>query len=215
MIVLDRVTKCYPARGGTRTILNEVSLVFEPGVNVGILGRNGAGKSTLVRLLAKAEEPTHGSVHHLRSVSWPLGFAGGFQGNMTARDNVRFVAGIYGAPYRETVAQVEDFAELGSYLDMPVSTFSSGMRARLAFGLSMAIQFDFYLMDELTAVGDARFKERAQQAFQELRDKATFILVSHHPAQVRQLCHIVYLIDGGHLTRFDDVKKAINVYKSL
>src|SRR5690606_30063717 len=123
-------------------------------------------------------------IYHFRSVSWPLGFTGGFQGNMTARDNVRFVAGVYGAPYKEVLEFVEDFAELGTYLDMPVSTFSSGMKARLAFGLSMAVQFDYYLMDELTAVGDARFRARADQAFEELRGKATFILVSHQPRMI-------------------------------
>ncbi len=215
MIQLSDVVKHYPARGGRHTVLAGISATFPLGRNVGILGRNGSGKSTLIRLMAKAEFPTRGRVRHQGRVSWPLGFAGGFQPSMTARDNIVFVAGIYGAPPRSTIDRVEAFAGLGRYLEMPVQTLSSGMRARLAFGLSLAIEFDFYLMDELSAVGDERFRARSQAALQELRGRSTFIIVSHQMGQIKRFCDTAYVLEKGQLLDFDHVDQAIAAYQAL
>ena len=149
-------------------MLDQLSAVFEEGVSVGILGRNGAGKSTLLRILGGAEQPDSGRVIRKGRVSWPIGFSGGFNGSLTGEENARFVARIYDADIDRVIEFAKDFAEIGDYFQMPVRTYSSGMKARLAFGLSMAIDFDTYLVDEVTAVGDATFQERCREAFAEV-----------------------------------------------
>ena len=167
MIRLRNVTKTYRMKAGRRLILDDLSVDFVPGVNVGILGRNGAGKSTLMRIIGGAIAPDRGTVERTSRVSWPIGFKGCFHGSLTGRENLRFVCRIYKADIRQVTSFVEDFTELEDYLDMPVKTYSSGMVAKLAFGLSMAIGFDFYLIDELTAVGDASFRQKSQRVFLE------------------------------------------------
>ena len=160
MIELESVDKDYPTRTGPVRVLNKVNLSVAPGERVGIVGRNGAGKSTLVRLISGAELPTHGEVRRSMSVSWPLAFGGAFQGALTGLDNLRFICRIYGVDFESRVAFVEDFSELGRYLREPVRNYSAGMRARLAFAISMIIEFDCFLIDEVIAVGDARFHEK-------------------------------------------------------
>jgi capsular polysaccharide transport system ATP-binding protein len=171
MIVLDKVSKRYRARGEWRHVLREVSAVFPTGRSVGILGRNGAGKSTLMRLIAGAERPDSGLVRRDVRVSWPMGFTGGFQGSLTGRDNARFIARIYRADVASVEHYVARFAELGPYFDMPVSTYSAGMRARLALGLSFAVDFEVYLVDELPGVGDSRFSQRYAEEMAARRHK--------------------------------------------
>ena len=158
MIKLINVCKDYPTRAGPRRVLHNIDLMIHPGEKVGILGRNGAGKSTLIRLVSGAEPPTIGKIERNMSVSWPLAFSGGFQGSLTGADNVRFICRIYGVDFRPRFEFVRDFSELGIYLNEPVSSYSSGMKARLAFAISMTIDFDCYLIDEVMAVGDARFR---------------------------------------------------------
>src|ERR1700685_4326763 len=165
MIQLDRVFKFYRTGKHVKIVLDHISTVFQSGRSYGLLGVNGAGKSTTLRLIAGTELPNAGRIRRTVRVSWPLGFAGGFHHLMTGRENVKFVARAYGADCRKTLDFVEDFSELGDYLDVPVKTYSSGMMARLAFGVSMAIEFDCYLIDEITAVGDVRFQARCKQAF--------------------------------------------------
>jgi capsular polysaccharide transport system ATP-binding protein len=176
MIQLSNVFKFYKTQNHTKIVLDHVSTVFESGCSYGLLGVNGAGKSTTLRLIAGTELPNAGKVRRSVRVSWPLGFAGGFHPLMSGRDNVRFVARIYGQNIREVLDFVEDFSELGDYLDAPIRTYSSGMTARLAFGLSMAVEFDCYLIDEITAVGDARFQGRCAQAFVRRRENADLIV---------------------------------------
>ena len=173
MIRLRNVTKTYRMKAGHRLILDDLSVDFVPGVNVGILGRNGAGKSTLMRIIGGAIAPDRGTVERTSRVSWPIGFKGCFHGSLTGRENLRFVCRIYKADIRQVTSFVEDFTELEDYLDMPVKTYSSGMVAKLAFGLSMAIGFDFYLIDELTAVGDASFRQKSQRVFLERKSTST------------------------------------------
>ena len=182
MIRLRNVTKTYRMKAGRRLIIDDLSVDFVPGVNVGILGRNGAGKSTLMRIIGGAITPDRGTVERTSRVSWPIGFSGCFHGSLTGRENLRFVCRIYKADIQQVTSFVEDFTELEDYLDMPVKTYSSGMAAKLAFGLSMAIGFDFYLIDELTAVGDASFRQKSQRVFLERKSTSTLLVVSHQIA---------------------------------
>ena len=215
MIKLDNVYKFYKIERHRKVVLNDVSINFEPGVNYAVLGINGAGKSTLVRLLAGAELPNRGRIRRSVRVSWPLGFSGGLHFSMTGRENAQFVARIYGEDVRKVVNFVEDFAEIGHYIDAPVKTYSSGMLARVAFGLSMAIQFECYLIDEVMAVGDARFQARCNAVFKSRKENADIILVSHDMASVLEYCDRGIVLSHGRLQQFNRVDEAIEVYKKL
>ncbi|MCW5744741.1 MAG: ABC transporter ATP-binding protein [Alphaproteobacteria bacterium] len=215
MIQLSNVFKFYKTPQQVKVILDHVSAVFEAGSSYGLLGVNGAGKSTALRLIAGTELPNSGQIRRSVRVSWPLGFAGGFHHQMSGRDNVKFVARIYGEDVRRVVDFVEDFSELGDYIDAPVSTYSSGMMARLAFGVSMAIEFDCYLVDEITSVGDVRFQRRCEEAFTRRRESADLIVVSHSMATIRTYCSRGAVLVDGHLMMFDSVEKAIEVYNRL
>lgn len=213
MIQFQNVTKIYKTRDLPKVVLDDVSVTMPTDKNIGILGRNGAGKSTMLRLIAKADAPTYGKIRTSGRLSWPMAFGGGFQGNLSTIDNIRFISRIYGADWKKAVDFVEAFAELGSYLHMPVKTFSSGMRARLNLAMSLAIQFDVYLMDEIPGVGDVRFKARFEEAFNELRNKASLILISHNPNTIRTYCDIAFLLKDGKLTRYDDIAEALEVHQ--
>ncbi len=215
MIQLSNVFKFYKTPQHVKVVLDHVSTVFEPGWSYALLGVNGAGKSTTLRLIAGTELPNSGQIKRSVRVSWPLGFAGGFHYQMSGRDNVKFVARIYGADVRQVVNFVEDFSELGDYLEAPVLTYSSGMLARLAFGISMAIEFDCYLVDEITAVGDVRFQRRCEEAFRRRREHADLIVVSHSMATIKSYCDRGAVLVDGHLMMFESVDKAIEVYNRL
>lgn len=210
MISLRNVTKSYPGSKGLRTVLNRISQDFPPGENVGILGRNGAGKSTLMRIISGGEMPDSGNVARTAKVSWPLGFACGFSNKLTGKDNLRFVCRLYGENYKKVSEYVADFAELGEYMDMPISSYSSGMRAKLTFGISMAFQFDYYLIDELTAVGDAVFRKKSDAVFRERSKRATLLVVSHNMQTIKNLCSKMLVLHQGDLMNFasnDDAEK--------
>ncbi|GJE58533.1 ABC transporter ATP-binding protein [Methylobacterium trifolii] len=215
MIRFDNVTKIYRTDGHRRTILERVSLTLKPGISYGILGINGAGKSTTMRLIGGTEEATSGKITRGLRVSWPLGFGGGFHPQMTGRDNVIFVARIYGEDPKRVLDYVEDFSELGSYLDVPIRTYSSGMGSRLAFGMSMAIPFDCYLIDEVTAVGDARFQKRCSEVFADRRKNADVIMVSHSMEVIREWCTQGIVLINGRAIIYEDVNDAIEVYRRL
>lgn len=215
MIQLNNVFKFYRKHGVTKVVLNHVSTVFDTTRSYGLLGVNGAGKSTTLRLIGGTELPNSGSVRRSVRVSWPVGFGTGFHPLMTGRENVHFVARIYGADIRKVVNFVEEFAELGDYMDVPVKTYSSGMGARLAFGLSMAIEFDVYLVDEVTAVGDARFAKRSEEVFEQRRKNAGLIVVSHSMGTIKQYCDCGGVLVEGQLFMFDTVDKAIELYNRL
>ena len=212
MIRLDQVTKSYEMQGGRRTVLDRINLVIKPGEKVGILGRNGSGKSTMVRLISGAEHPTTGTITRSMSVSWPLAFSGAFQGSLTGLDNLRFVCRIYNASIEKAEPFVREFSELGRYMNEPVKNYSSGMRARLAFALSMAVEFDCFLIDEVTAVGDRRFQEKCrQELFIKRRDRA-MIIVSHSPHFVREVCNTAVVLVSGKLHQFKNVDDAYDFY---
>lgn len=208
---LINVHKSYPMRGGRKVILRGANGRFARGERVGVLGRNGSGKSTLVRILGGVEAPSSGRIRRSMTLSWPIGMMAGFQSQLSGADNARFIARIYGKPPQKTVDFVEDFVELGDYLRMPMMTYSSGMRSRLALAISLSVDFDCYLVDEALAVGDTRFG----RAFAERIEKSGLILVSHSPALVRRLCTRAAVLDQGILTFYDDLDEALATYNAL
>jgi capsular polysaccharide transport system ATP-binding protein len=215
MIVCENIRKTYPLGHGRKVVLDGINLAIEPGQHVGFLGRNGAGKTTLIKLIGAVEYPTSGKIHRGMSVSWPLGFGGGFQGSLTGYDNARFIARIYGRYFREIREFVEDFSELGRQLSMPVKTYSSGMRARLAFALSLAIEFDCYMIDEVIMVGDQNFQRKChRELFDKRRDRA-LIFASHSEDMIREYCDRALVLDRGNGRVFDDIEVALKVYEDL
>lgn len=215
MIQLDRVCKDYNTAAGPRRILDDITLTINPGERIGILGRNGAGKSTLVRLISGAEAPTSGTIERNMSVSWPLAFTGGFHGTLTGADNLRFICRIYGVDFEPRIEFVKEFSELGIYLNEPVANYSSGMRARLAFAVSMTIDFDCYLIDEVMAVGDQRFRERCRiELFEKRADKA-MLIVSHSHRYLKGNCHRFLLFREGKIEEHDDFDEVYFRYKEL
>jgi capsular polysaccharide transport system ATP-binding protein len=213
MIELRKVTKRYPIRGGMRTILNGVDLQVQPGERRGILGRNGAGKSTLVRIIGGAEPPCSGQVRHGMSVSWPMAFGGAFQSSLTGLDNLRFICRVYGTSIQDKIPFVEEFADLGGYFHEPVSKYSSGMRSRLAFALSLVIDFDCFLIDETWSVGDKKLRERCAEELFVKRAHKAMILVSHNPEFMKKHCHTTSVMLHGKLHNFDSVDEGFAFYQ--
>ncbi|WP_022684272.1 ABC transporter ATP-binding protein [Sphingobium bisphenolivorans] len=208
MIIADHVHKIYPTRQGNRVILSDISFSVARGEKLGILGRNGAGKSTLIRLISGAERPTSGTITRTMSVSWPLAFGGAFQGALTGFDNVRFISRIYNQDYAQNIDFVQDFTELGLYLREPVKSYSQGMRARLAFAISMIIEFDCYLIDEVSAVGDARFHEKcAVELFHKRADRA-MLIISHDPEYIKNHCSKFAILNKGDMKLYTDFDQA-------
>lgn len=212
MIVLSGIHKQYATRGGMHTVLDGIDMRIDPGEKVGILGRNGAGKSTLIRILSGAEQPTAGTIHRGMTLSWPLAFGGAFQGSLTGLDNLKFICRVYGVDYQDKVNYVQDFAELGKYFREPVKAYSSGMRSRLAFAISMAVEFDGFLIDEIISVGDARFHAKCQTELFEKRKDRAIILVSHHPDTVRAHCNTIFVLENGQMRKFNDADQAYEYY---
>jgi capsular polysaccharide transport system ATP-binding protein len=215
MIRLTSVSKVYPTRLGPRKVLDDISFDVMPGQKIGILGINGSGKSTLVRILSGAEKPSTGRVERRMSVSWPLAFSGGFQGSLTGADNLRCICRIYNADYKKALPFVVDFSELNSYIYEPFKTYSSGMAAKFAFGVSMAIDFDCFLIDEITAVGDASFQKKCKHELFEKRKDKSIILVSHNPASIRSACNSAAVLTNGKLFGFETLDSAFKFHESM
>lgn len=212
MLTLEHVSKTYQTRHGLHRVLEDINLTLDRGRNIGILGRNGAGKSTMIRLIGGAERPTSGRVRRTMRVSWPLAFAGAFAHNLTGLDNLKFICRVYGVDYKPLVPFVEDFTELGKFFREPVMHYSHGMATRLAFALSMAIEFDCFLIDEAMIVGDARFHERCHyELFQKRKDRA-FILVSHDANAIKTHCEKAVVLHEGRLHDFPTVDEAYTFY---
>lgn len=209
MITLRNLTKTFVLSGQRKTVLNRVNIVFPTGVSVGLLGRNGAGKSTLLELIAGTADATSGEVLSDGSISFPVGFAGSFHPDMTGAQNTRFVARIYGVDSDALADYVADFAELGGHFHLPFRSYSSGMRSRLAFGVSMGLSFDTYLIDEITAVGDAQFKKKSQAVFADRMSRSGAIFVSHSPQTLRDMCQAGAVLENGALTYYDRIDDAI------
>jgi capsular polysaccharide transport system ATP-binding protein len=217
MIRLEKVTKYFEAKGGRKYILDDVTLALPDNRNVGILGRNGAGKSTLLRMLGGIDFPNRGRIESDVEFSWPLGLAGGFQGSLTGKENARFICRVYSRTedhLQDTLNFILEFSELGAYFDMPVKTYSAGMKARLGFAMSLAFDFDYYLIDETLSVGDAKFKDKCKAALEGLQKKRNFLLVSHSMPILKQMCDSGIVLSDGRLSYFDDINDAIECYQS-
>ena len=214
MIEVDHISKQYYTRSGLKTVLDNVSFSLKKGEKIGILGRNGAGKSTLIRLMSGVEAPTSGEIRRTMSISWPLAFSGAFQGSLTGMDNLRFICRIYNVDIDYVRQFTEEFSELGEYLYEPIKRYSSGMKARLAFALSLAVEFDCYLIDEVIAVGDSRFSEKCRYELFERRKDRSIILVSHSNSAMKEYCENAMVLDAGKLHTFDNMDLAYDFYYS-
>lgn len=215
MIVFDRVSKWFPTRLGRKYLFRDVSLVVPKGQSVGLIGRNGAGKSTLMRMLGGIEPVSRGRIQIHGTISWPVGLTGGFQPTLTGRDNVRFIARVHGVPDRmlpELERSILAFTALGNSFDLPVKSYSSGMKARLGFGLSMSFDFDYYMMDEVTAVGDKSFRDKSELLFDRATKNSGIILVSHNENKIKRHCDKALVIAQNTITYFDDIDAAFWFY---
>lgn len=215
MIELKNVTKKYATRFGAKTVLDNVSLTINKGEHIGILGRNGSGKSTLIRIIGDSEKPTSGYVTRSMKVSWPIGITGGLQGSLSGIDNLKFICRIYCKDLRESRGFIEDFTELGKYLLEPVSTYSSGMKTKLALALSLILDFDCYLIDEALSVNDKHFREKYNTQFDQVKKEKSLVLVTHNEKQIYDDCDRVYVLNSGRLLSFEDKADAIKFYFDL
>lgn len=216
MIKIENLTKSYRVPGGRHYVFKNLNLDLPAGKSVALIGHNGAGKSTLLRMIGGIDKPDSGSIVSPKTISWPVGLSGGFQGSLTGRENVKFVSRLYASPaeLQEKVAFVEEFAELGKYFDMPIKTYSSGMRSRLSFGLSMAFKFDYYLVDEVTSVGDARFRAKCEAVFNARHKEANFLMVSHNLNSLKSYCEIAVLLGRqNQVVLYNEIDDALLKYK--
>ena len=209
MLKIEHLTKTFTLNGKSKTVADDINLTFPSGKSVALLGRNGAGKSTLLQMIAGTMDPTSGKIVSTGTISWPVGFAGSFHGELTGAQNTRFIARIYGVETEELVDFVEDFAGLGAHFRLPFRTYSSGMKSRLGFGISMGIHFDTYLVDEVTAVGDASFRAKSDRLFRERMQNAGAVVVTHSMPQVREICDAAAVLEDGKLIYYEDVDEAI------
>lgn len=217
MITFDNVTKYYPTKNGRHYILKDVSLELPGDKNIGVFGANGSGKSTLMNLLAGVDFPNCGRINIAGNVSWPLGLAG-YQGSMTGRENAEFICRVYGksrAEFKKRMDFIKEFSEIGDFFEMPLKTYSSGMRSKFSFAVSMAFDFDYYLIDELTSVGDRRFKEKCQKTFDEKKGRANFLFVSHNINELKRQCDIGIFIKDGKIHVHESIDDAVNAYNAV
>lgn len=215
MIRFENLTKSFRLRGERKLVIDNLNLTLPTGKSLALLGRNGAGKSTLLQMIAGTMRPDSGRIVSDGSISWPVGFGGSFHREMTGAQNVRFIARIYGVDTDGLVAFVEDFAELGKSFHMPVRSYSSGMKSRLTFGASMGIHFDTYLVDEVTAVGDASFKTKSRAVFADRMQTSSSIMVNHSMGQIRQFCNAGLVLENGQMQYYEDLEEAIEVHEAI
>lgn len=218
MIELKNVTKYFQTKHGKKYILKNVSITIPSNTNIGILGRNGAGKTTIMRMLGQIEFPNSGKISSPNTFSWPLGLSGGFVGNMTGKANVKFVCRLYGKnsqEIKEIINTVQDFSELGNYFDMPIKTYSSGMKARLNFSLSLVFDFDYLLIDETLSVGDTRFKKKSKEALMKKIETCAVLLVSHDMKTLRGICDAGIVVNEGQMHYYTDINDAIEEYEDI
>lgn len=213
MIRLEGLSKKYRTRNSVKVVADNLSMTFPTGTSIALLGRNGAGKSTLLQMISGTILPDSGQIISDGRISWPVGFAGSFHRDLTGSQNVRFIARVYGMDTDALAAFVEEFSALGDHFYMPLRSYSSGMRSRLAFGVSMGIPFDTYLVDEVTSVGDAAFRRKSNALFRERMAKSSAVVVSHSTAQLREICNAAVLLEGGLLTYFEDLDEAIRQHE--
>ena len=212
MISFEHVSKTYHIKKFRKDVLNDLSFRIDTGSSIGICGANGAGKSTLMRLISGVEAPSAGRIERTVTCSWPIGYSSCFQSSLTGADNARFIARIYDKEAGPLLDYVEDFAQLGPYFHQPIYSYSAGMMARLAFGISLAVDFDCYLVDEVTAAGDDRFRQRCEEALHHRRNTGTLIMISHDPGTLRAYCERGAVLNGGKLSFFDTIDEAVDLH---
>lgn len=215
MILINNLTKSYMTKNGRHYVFKNINMELPENKSIGLIGRNGVGKTTLLRVIGGIDRPDRGSIITNKTISWPVGLSGGFQGSLTGRENVKFVSRLYATKdeLKEKIEYVEDFSELGKYFDMPIKTYSSGMRSRLSFGLSMAFKFDYYLVDEVTSVGDARFRNKCLDVFKSKKIESGFLMVSHNLHSIKEYYDLACLmLDNHNFQLFDDIDEAISIY---
>ena len=218
MIKLKNATKYYKLKDNKKYILKDVSITIPTAKNIAILGANGAGKSTLLRMLGKIDFPSSGTIESDKSFSWPMGLSGGFQGSMTGKNNVKFVCRIYGKDdenIKEAIEFVKEFSELGDYFDMPIKTYSSGMKSRLSFALSLFFDFDYLIIDETLSVGDKAFQKKSKDALRKKIETSNAILVSHSMSTLKEICDVSIYLENGKLHYFDTVDEGVECYSSI
>lgn len=215
MICFEHVSKTYHIKKFEKQVLSDISFTIARGESIGVCGANGAGKSTLMRLIAGVEMASSGRITRGLKTSWPIGYTSCFQASLTGADNARFIARIYRQPADELLAFVEDFAQLGPYFNQPIKTYSAGMQARLAFGVSLAVNFECYLVDEVTAAGDERFRQRCHEALVNRRANGTLVMISHDPGTLREYCDRGAVVHGGGIRFFPTVDEALDVHHHL
>ncbi len=218
MISLKNVTKYYEVNGRKNYILKNINLDIPSNTNVGILGKNGAGKSTLLRMMGGIDFPNSGKIESDKRFSWPMALSGGFQGSLSGKENAQFVCRFYGKSndaIRDALAEIEEFSELGDYFYMPIKTYSTGMRARLGFAMSMAFDFDYYLIDETLSVGDKSFKEKCQKKIEQLQDNKNILLVNHGMPVLKNMCDSGILLNDGRMQYFENIDDAIKEYNRI
>ena len=215
MIEFKNVTKEYKTPNGKKVILKDYSGILESNKGIAILGGNGAGKSTLVRLISGTELPNKGKIIRHRKCSWPMGLSGTFKPSMTGIDNIKFVARIYNQNVQNIVNEVTEFSDIGDYINMPVGTYSNGMKARLAFGLSLAIKFEIYLIDEIIAVGDNNFREKSRQKLLQKVEQSQVILVSHQESTIREFCDKCAILRNGKIDIYDNIDDGLKEYREM
>lgn len=216
MIELKNLSKSFLTPNGRHYVFKNLNAVMPENKSIAMLGKNGAGKSTLLRIIGGIDFADKGEIITKKTISWPVGLTGGFQGSLTARQNIKFVARLYSSNEDEVlkvIEFVEHFADIGKYFDMPIKSYSSGMRSRIAFGLSMAFNFDYYLLDEVSAVGDVNFRKKSQALLDDLKQRSNVIMVSHNLKELIQNCDVAFLVKDGEAIYFDDVQNAVEVYK--
>ena len=213
MLFFENLTKSFWVNGHQKIVIDHLNMVLPDGKSLALMGRNGAGKSTLLELIAGNMRPDHGSVYSDGTISWPVGLSSAFHPEMSGAENVRFIARIYGVDTEELMDFVQDFSELGDFFFMPVRSYSSGMRSRLAFGTSMGIRFDYYLVDEVTAVGDAKFKRKSSTVFKQRMETASAIVVNHSMQSLRAFCDAGIVLENGKVTYFEDLEEAIKYHE--
>jgi len=215
MIQLENLTKSFWLNGERRVVIDHLNMTLPSGKSLALLGRNGAGKSTLLQIIAGTMRPDHGRVVSDGSISWPVGLAASFHRDLSGAENVRFIARIYGVDTDDLVAFVEDFSELGKFYHKPMRSYSSGMRSRLTFGASMGIQFDTYLVDEVTAVGDRAFKRKSREVFAARMQHSSAIMVNHSMGQIRKFCNAGIVLENGQARYYEDLDEAIAVHEAM
>lgn len=214
MIKITNLTKFYPSALGPQYVFKDLNFTFPRDKNIALLGQNGAGKSTLFRLIAGSEYPNKGTIQSEQHISWPVGLTSGVHPYMTGRENVRFIGRVNGvADLAAYEARVLEFTGLGVKFDLPVKSYSSGMRTRLAFGCSVGVDFDIYLIDEATSVGDMKFRRHAKEALYQKSKQANVIMVSHDVEELRTFCDSAVVVVDGKLQYFDDLETGLSFYQ--